>query len=61
MNNLTNLKRRHFIQNSGLSLGAMALGMMNASGAEKKSFLTHAPNALSHFSSGCVQVLSSGQ
>jgi hypothetical protein len=47
MNNLTNLKRRHFIQNSGLSLGAMALGMMNASGAEKKSFLTHAPKAKS--------------
>jgi hypothetical protein len=41
------LQRRHFIKNSGLSLGAMALGTMNASAKEKKSFQTHEGKAKS--------------
>ena len=41
MNPILNLKRREFIKNSGLSLGAMAMGMMNASANDKKHFQTH--------------------
>ena len=41
MNPLLNLKRREFLKTSGLSLGAMAMGMMNASANDKKHFQTH--------------------
>ena len=44
---LVNLKRRHFVKNSGLSLGAMALGLMNSSQAEKKTFQSHSPKVKS--------------
>ncbi|MCM8536778.1 MAG: DUF1501 domain-containing protein [Lentisphaeraceae bacterium] len=44
---IDNLKRRHFIKNSGLSLGAMALGMMNANAEEKAHYLTHNPKVKS--------------
>ncbi|MCH2209142.1 MAG: DUF1501 domain-containing protein [Lentisphaerales bacterium] len=43
MNHTQNLQRRHFIKNAGLSLGAMSLGLMNASADEKSHFLTHKP------------------